>query len=47
MASAEPIDDMQLTHEESNEEYPFDGIHGVLHLLSINDMQQLDDFEGT
>ena len=46
MASAEPVDDLQLTNDERNYHYPFDGIHGVLHLLSIKDMKQLDDFEG-
>jgi len=47
MASAESINDLQLTLDEINDNYyPFDGIHGVLHLLSIKDMKQLDDFEG-
>ncbi len=50
MASAEPLNDLQLNVNEVNYDnhYPlFKGIiHGVLHLLSAKDMKQLDDFEG-
>jgi len=50
MASAEPLNDLQLSVNEVNYDnhYPlFKGIiHGVLHLLSAKDMKQLDDFEG-
>ena len=50
MASAEPLNDLQLSVNEINYDnhYPlFKGIiHGVLHLLSAKDMKQLDDFEG-
>ena len=50
MASAEPLNDLQLSVDEinydDNHNYPFNGIHGVLHLLSVKDMKQLDDFEG-
>ena len=46
MASAEKTDTL-VTHDDiDQEDYPFDCIHGVLHLLTASDMQTLDYFEG-
>lgn len=48
MATIEKIDDMskQLIPEIDVNNYPFEGVHGVLHLLTWADLQSLDDFEG-
>jgi hypothetical protein len=46
MATAEEYGDFELVHGLDSEEYPFPGVHGVLHLLSAPQMKILDDFEG-
>ena len=45
MASAERDGEYELLDNDAKD-YPFDGIHGVLHLLSEAHMKVLDDFEG-
>ena len=46
MATAEREGEYELLHDQDEMEYPFDCIHGVLHLLSAAHMKILDDFEG-
>jgi hypothetical protein len=45
MATAEKNDDLNI-QEGDAKDYPFSGIHGVLHLLTGPQMKILDDFEG-
>ena len=47
MATAEKIygDDYSTYHVDASD-YPFDGIHGVLHLLTMEHMKTLDEYEG-
>ena len=45
MATAERIGEFEK-EENDVDDYPFDGIHGVLHLLTTAHMKMLDDFEG-
>ena len=46
MATIEKMDDTLQLVPEDVENYPFDGVHGVLHLLTWADVRSLDDFEG-
>lgn len=46
MASAEKNDSIVLYDDVDQKDYPFNCIHGVLHLLTASDMQTLDEFEG-
>jgi hypothetical protein len=45
MASAEPIEEYEPCATDAAA-YPFDCIHGVLHLLTAADMRLLDEYEG-
>eukprot|EP00597_Dinobryon_sp_UTEXLB2267_P007684 CAMPEP_0170086302 /NCGR_PEP_ID=MMETSP0019_2-20121128/21017_1 /TAXON_ID=98059 /ORGANISM="Dinobryon sp., Strain UTEXLB2267" /LENGTH=405 /DNA_ID=CAMNT_0010303291 /DNA_START=222 /DNA_END=1439 /DNA_ORIENTATION=- len=47
MATAEKLDSPDINIYEVDEaEYPFEGVHGVLHLLTVAHSKILDEFEG-
>ena len=46
MATVERADNVQLLSGIDEDDYPFDCVHGVLHLISVAQMKQLDYFEG-
>jgi len=47
MATAEKFDSPEVNIYDVDEaEYPFEGVHGVLHLLTVAHLKILDEFEG-
>ena len=47
MATVEELSVVEnLTYDVDETEYPFDCVHGVLHLLTMEHVKLLDEFEG-